>query len=217
MKEIILGIAGLGAIGAGGFYWASPSDASGTYQLAAGDVEARLLQAPVNTGKGGPFFGQSAYVTAPSDGLVLYEIRNEQMPYSCSATITAVSDKVSKVSTSCGLGGETQLADGAGAIDSAPLKYAEIGLAEFVDATLTGKPFNAARYQQKIIAHGFKNLGKMQKEALSAASEFDEEFVAGPEMNAAEASAALQDMGSNETQSIEAQEAEDADWGAGTE
>jgi len=160
MKELFFGLIAAAAVGGGVYYTA----ASGGYDMSAKEAKAKLMAANAKV-ENGPFFGidgMDVTVTSPSDNVVRWAASEDGHPRkSCEAIIKPVSDSEVEVTASCQ--SIMHSASGQGAV-FADMAQADIN--EFVDAALTGRPYNPKRKMEAGTGSVMKNMGSIMGEGF---------------------------------------------------
>jgi hypothetical protein len=160
MKELFFGLIAAAAVGGGVYYTA----ASGGYDMSAKEAKAKLMAANAKV-ENGPFFGidgMEVNVTSPSDNVVRWAASEDGHPRkSCEAIIKPVSDSEVEVTASCQ--SSMHSASGQGAVLA---DMAQADITEFVDAALTGRPYNPKRKMEAGTGSVAKNMGSMVGEAF---------------------------------------------------
>ena len=146
MREMIFGLLMVSGIGAGVFMWPGRDVAGKVYPLSPAEAVQLLMAAPTQTGTP-PFFGVDVvpasagtdYVEFLADGTVV-----------CKADIVPEGDGI-KVEQSCG----------DPAFAAAPDELQHSAFAEFVDAALERRPFNAAAVNAATVGSVFNGMPDM--------------------------------------------------------
>lgn len=172
MREMVFGLLVASGLGAGVFLWPAGEVAGKVYALSPAQAVQRLMVAP--TAAGTPFFGRD--VTAASAGTDYVEFVSEDGVVACKADIVPEDDGI-MVDASCGN------SPFAGPADHPSGDWDEIAFAEFVDAALERRPFNAAAVNAKAIGSMLESL-PTQEEMLESQREMkqaaeDYEFYGG--------------------------------------
>lgn len=160
MKELFFGLIAAAAVGGGVYYTA----ASGGYDMSANEAKAKLMAANAKV-ENGPFFGidgMDVSVTSPSANVVRWAASKDGFPgKTCEAVIKPVSDSEVEVTASCQ--SIMHSASGEGAVLS---DAAQADINEFVDAALTGRPYNPKRKMEAATGSVVKNMGSMVGDAF---------------------------------------------------
>ena len=160
MKEVLFGLVAAAVVGGGVYYGSS----SGGYAMTAKDARAKLLGANVNV-ENGPFYsidGMDVDVTSPSENVVRWAASENGHPRkTCEATIKPVGEREIEVTASCT--SQMYAASGQGAVFA---ESAQADINEFVDAALTGRPYNPKRKMEAATGSVMKNMGSMMGDAF---------------------------------------------------
>jgi hypothetical protein len=128
------------------------------YSLTPEEAASRLMAAPTKMGTA-PFF--SLEVTAASAGSDYVQFTTADGKINCTVDIIPVEGGVS-VAPTCG-GAPAAAGD---AVGGTTQKLKQAGLAEFVDAALERRPFNAAAAQGEALSAVVDGLPAMRQQAL---------------------------------------------------
>lgn len=162
MKELLFGLVAAAVVGGGVYYGAS----SGGYDMSAKEARAKLMGADANI-ESGPFYsidGMDVEITSPSENVVRWSASEDGHPRkTCEATIKPVAEREVEVTASCTSQMYSDSGQGAVFADSA---QAEIN--EFVDAALTGRPFNPKRGREAATGSAIKNMGSIMGDGFKA-------------------------------------------------
>ncbi len=161
MKELFFGLIAAAAVGGGVYYTA----ASGGYDMSADEAKAKLMAANAKI-ENGPFsFGMDAMdvnVTSPSANVVRWAASKDGIPgKTCEAIIKPVSNSEVEVTASCASNMHSASGQGAVLADAA-----QADIIEFVDAALTGRPYNPKRKMEAATGSAVKNMGSMVGDAF---------------------------------------------------
>ena len=150
MRDMIIGLLMVSGVGAGVFMWSGPEVAGKVYPLSPAEAVQRLMAAPTSTGTP-PFFGLE--VVPASAGTDYVEFVTEDGVAACRADIVPEGDGI-MVEPSCG----------DPAFDVAVDELQHDAFAEFVDAALERRPFNAAAVNAKMIGSVFEGMPDFEEE-----------------------------------------------------
>jgi len=131
--------------------------------MGAAEARAKLLDANAKV-ENGPFYsidGLDVAVSSPSANIVRWSASEDGHPRkACEAIIKPVAERVVEVTASCS--SAMYAASGQGAV-FAESAHADIN--EFVDAALTGRPYNPKRKMEAATGSVMKNMGSMMGDA----------------------------------------------------
>jgi hypothetical protein len=149
MREIAIGLLMVSGLGAGVFMWPAADVAGKVYPLSPAEAVQRLMAAPTNTGTP-PFFGRD--VVPASAGTDYVEFMADDGVVVCKADIVPEGNGV-LVEHSCG---DPAFA---GNVD----ELQQSAFAEFVDAAIERRPFNASAGNAQMVGSVFQGLPDMEE------------------------------------------------------
>lgn len=167
MKEVILGGMAIAAVGGGVYYF--PSDTgSGTsiYSMTEGDAITKLADAPIPVGYG-PFPGGDIETMLPENGVVEWGVADSDGEALCRAEVSSEGKGKIRVTSYCN-GGSSQMS----AVNDVASELKNAEFREFVDAILTGRPYDRAKMRNASIGTVLTNMPKMQSDAARMQHEF---------------------------------------------
>jgi len=157
-KELILfGLASVAAV-IGVVYFLGNPKRFGDYAASPAVIQEKLLNARLPDGNWAPLRGY-ANVSAPNENQVVWS--SEESGLDCSANITGHENGTSEVLVFCGL--DSGIPDEKG---QTVLEMQETRIREFVDATLTGRAYDASAMKAMAGVTVLKNMKGMQRAAL---------------------------------------------------
>ena len=163
MREVVFGTILVAAAAAGVYFMPAGAFGGGSgpdYPLTVKEAKMLLARADLREGKV-PFGRLDVIVTSPQTNQVRYQADGSMAALDCLATLNPVGDKGIDVETSC-----THSGAGEGAAAPATNDITEIGFAEFVASALGKRPFDDEKVNAQSAGAVFKNLPKMQRDAL---------------------------------------------------